>query len=62
MKKETSTLANDFVCEQYVETKKGFVEPGKEMSFFDEVEFVKTFCYLGKWLNASDGSDSMKKS
>ena len=34
------------------------MEPGKEISFFDQVEFVKSFCYLGDRLNASGGSEA----
>ena len=43
----TSTLAKDFVCELCVDTMEGIVEPGEELSFFDHVDFVKSFCYLG---------------
>ena len=54
----TSTLAKGFVCELCVYTKEGIVEPGKELSFFDQVDFVKGFCYLGDRLNASGGSEA----
>ena len=58
MKRVTSTLAKGFVCELYVYTKKGIVEPGEELSFFDRVDFVKNFCYLGNRLNARGGSEA----
>ena len=58
MKRVTSTLAKGFVCELCVYTKEGIVEPGEELSFFDQVDFVKSFCYLGDRLNASVGSEA----
>ena len=58
MKRVNSTLAKDFVCELCVDTKEGIVEPGEEMVFFDQVDFVKSFCYLGDRLNASCGSEA----
>ena len=61
MKKVTSTLAKGFVCEVCVYTKEGIVEPGDEISFFDPVDFVKSFCYLGDRLNASGGSGAAVK-
>ena len=27
------------------------MKPGEEISFFDQVDFVKSFCYLGDRLN-----------
>ena len=36
----TSTPAKGFVCEEYVETLNGIVEPDKELSFYDKVEFL----------------------
>ena len=47
MKRVTSTLTKGFVCKLCVDTKKGIVEPGKEILFFDQVDCVKSFCYLG---------------
>ena len=47
MKKVTSTLAKDFVCELCVHTKKGIVEPREEILFFDHVDFVKNFVIWG---------------
>ena len=58
MKRVTSTLAKGFVCELCVHTKEGIVELGEELSFFDQVDFVKSFCYLGDRLNASGGSEA----
>ena len=34
------------------------MEQGEELSFFDQVDFVKSFCYLGDRLNANDGSEA----
>ena len=45
MKRVTSTLAKGFVCELCVYTKEGIVEPGKELSFFDQVDFVKLLLF-----------------
>ena len=47
MKRVTSTLAKGFVCELCVCTKEGMVEPGEEISFFDQVDFVKAFVIWG---------------
>ena len=58
MKRVTSTLAKGFVCELGVYTKKGIVVPGEEISFFVQVDFVKSFCYLMDRLNASGGSEA----
>ena len=58
MKRVTSTLAKGFVCELCVDTMEGIVEPGEEISFFDQVDFVKSFCYLENRLNASGGSEA----
>ena len=52
MRRVTSTLAKGFVCDLCVHRKKGIVEPGEELSFFDQVDFVKSFCYLGDRLNS----------
>ena len=54
----TSTLAKGFVCEPCTYTKKGIVEPSEELSFFDQADFVKSFCYLGDRLNAIGGSEA----
>ena len=54
----TSTLVKGFVCELCVYTKEGIVEPGEKLSIFDQVDFVKSFCYLGNRLNASGGSEA----
>ena len=59
MKRVTLTLAKSFVCELCVDTKEGIVEPGEELSFVDQVDFVKGYCYLGdRWGNASGGSEA----
>ena len=58
MKRMTSTMAKGFVCELCVYTKERIVEPGEEISFFDQVDFVKSFCFLGDRLNASGGSEA----
>ena len=58
MKRVTLTLAKGFVCELCVDTKEGIVESDVKISFFDQVDFVKSFCYLGDRLNASGGSEA----
>ena len=35
---------------------KGIVEAAEELTFCDQVELIKSFCYLGCRLNASGGS------
>ena len=37
---------------------KGIVKPSDEILFFDQVDSVKSFCYLGNRLNASGGSEA----
>ena len=59
MKRVTSTLAKSFVCELRVYKIEGIVEPGEKLSFFEQVDFVKSFCYLGDRLNASGGSEAV---
>ena len=59
MKRVTSTLAKGFVCELCVDTKEGIVESSEELSFFDQVVFVRSFFYLGDRLNASRGSEAV---
>ena len=34
------------------------MEPGEEISFFDQVDVVKSFCYSGDRLNANGGSEA----
>ena len=58
MKRVTLALAGGFVCEVHVETIQGNVEPDREISFFDQVECVKSLCYLGDRLNASVGGEA----
>ena len=58
MKRMTFTLAKGFICELCVDIMEGIVEPGEEISFFDQVDFVKSFCYFGDRLNASGGSEA----
>ena len=58
MKKVASTLAKGFVCEVCVYTKEGIVGPGEELSFFDQVDTVKSFCCLGDRLSASGISEA----
>ena len=47
MKRVTLILAKGFVCELLADTMQGMVEQGEEISFFDQVNFVKSFCYWG---------------
>ena len=53
----TSTLAIGLNCERCVNLMKGFVEAAKELTFYDEVELAKNFCYLGDRLNANGESE-----
>ena len=46
MKRVTLTLAKGFVCELCVYTKERIVGPGKEISFFDQVDFVKKLLFI----------------
>ena len=48
MRRVSLTLAKGFVCERCAKTMKRTVEPGEEFSFLDQMELVKSFCYLGK--------------
>ena len=41
----TSTLAKGFVCELCADTKEGILEPSEKISFCDQVDFIKSFCY-----------------
>ena len=34
------------------------MEPGEELLFFDQVDFVNSFCCLGDRLNANGGSEA----
>ena len=58
MKRVTSTLAKGFVFKLVLiqswdggtvepGTMEGMMEPGEQISLFDQVNFVKSFCYLG---------------
>ena len=47
MKSASSALAKDFVCEKCIKTMKEIVEPEEELSFHDDVEFVKSFFTWG---------------
>ena len=58
IKRITSTLAKGFVCKLCVDTKEGIMEPSEELSFYDQADFVKSFCYLGDRLNASGRSEA----
>ena len=57
MKRVTSTLQG-FACQLSVDTMEEIVEPGEEIPFFDRVDFVNSFCYLGHKLNASGRSET----
>ena len=59
LKRVTSAPAKGFLCELCVNTIERIVEPGEEISFFDQVDFVKRFCYLGDRLNTNGGSEAM---
>ena len=57
MKRVTSTMAKRFVCELCVVTMEGIVKADE--IFFDQVDFVQSFCYLGERLNANGGSKAV---
>ena len=48
LKRMTSTLAKGLVCGLCVCTKEGIVEPGEELSFFSQVDFVKLLLFGGQ--------------
>ena len=58
MKRVTSTMTKGFLCELCVDTNERIVKPSEEISFFDQVDFVKSFCDLGDRLNASGGREA----
>ena len=47
MKRVNSTLAKGFICDRCVESMKKIVEPAEELKFYDQLELVKSFCYMG---------------
>ena len=59
MKRVNSTPAKSFVCNLCVDTKEEIVEPCKKISFFNQVDFVKSFCYSRDSLNTSGGSETV---
>ena len=49
-----------FVCELCVAfSKEGIMEPGEEISFFDQVDFVKSYLLFGKQVNCSGGTEAV---
>ena len=59
MKRMSSTLVKGFICEECVEAIKRIVKPDEEFPFYDQVEFVDNFCYLGDRLNTSGGNEAV---
>ena len=57
MKRVTSTQAKGFICERCVETMKGIIKPAEELTFYDQMELVKSFSYLGDRFDASAGNE-----
>ena len=53
VKRVTLRLGRDFVCGRCKKQVDGLVEPVEELC--EEVETVKSFCYLGDRVNASGG-------
>ena len=47
MKRVTSTLPKYFVCELCVYTMEGIVEPGEELSYFDQLTLWEAFVIWG---------------
>ena len=56
MKRVTTSLARNFVCGRCRRIARGEADPVEELC--DEVETVKSFCYLGDSLNASGGCEA----
>ena len=54
----TSTLAKGFICEKCVKAIKGIAEPAEGFTFYDQVEPVTSFCFLGDRLNTHGGSEA----
>ena len=50
--------SGSFVCELCFDTKKGIVKPDEKIQFFNQVDFVKSSCYLGDRLNIGGGSEA----
>ena len=53
VKRVASRLGRDIVCGRCKKQADGLVEPVEE--FYEEVEMVRGFCYLGDRVNASGG-------
>ena len=49
----TLTLAADFICERCVIAIKGVPKSVAELTFYEQVELVYSFCYMWDRLNAS---------
>ena len=47
------------LCERWVESIKGIEKPEEKLSRYGQVKRVKSGCYLGYWLNASDGNEAL---
>ena len=60
IKRQTSTLAKGYFYEKCVEPIKGIVAPAEELTYYDQIELMKSFCYLGERFNVSDGEASEK--
>ena len=58
MKRVILTLAKGFACKRCVEAKKGICKPAEELIFYDQMELVKSFCYLENRLIPSGGSEA----
>ena len=56
--KVISSLAKDFICERRDKAIKGIVESVAELTFYDQVELIKSFCYLMGKLNVGGGNEA----
>ena len=59
LKRVILTLKKGFICERFVEAIKRIIEPAEELTFYDQLELVQSFCYFGDRLNASGGNEAV---
>ena len=59
MKRMSLAMAEGLVCEGCVEAIKTIVKPDNELSFYDQMELVKSFCNLEDRMNASARSEAV---
>ena len=53
-------MAKGFICERCIKAMKSIAKPAEELTFYDQVELVKSFItFLGDRLNASGESEAV---